>query len=219
MRVTLIQIFLPCLFCIFSAAGQKVVKKELTNPLITSILIDANLSFELKLRTADTNEVIAEAIMDGEYYSDVHLKAWEEGKALRISTGFNPSFVAPNDKLGAHKSVAISLVVTLPRHMVVHVIGAYTNVVAQGSYQNLSIVLASGECTLNNIRGAVKVQTHSGSIYVGENIKNIKATTTYGVIYGEQIANMSPTIKLNSVTGNIYLKKPNNMFIFDKSRY
>lgn len=199
--------FLSCLFCIFSVAGQKVVKKELTNPSIIAILIDANQSFELKLKTADTNEVIAEAIMDGEYYNDVHLKVWEEGKALRISTGFNPSFVEPNDKLGAHKLVAISLVVTLPKYMTVHVIGTHTNVIAQGNYQDLSIVLASGECILNNIKGTVKVQTHSGSIYVNENIKSISAKTVYGAIYGKQVEIMNPTVKLNSVTGNIYLKK------------
>lgn len=187
--------------------SQKVVKKTLLNTSAKYIQIDGANCFNITLETSKTNTFVVEATIDGEYKKDLLLNLFEEDGTVIVNTSFRPNFVNPNDKLSAHKVVSISLKIMIPVNKEVKVFGTNSNILAKGIYKNLSIILSEGQCLLKNVEGKVNVHTQSGEIKIFSNHADIKAYTKYGLIFNEVENGHKYTYTLNSVTGNIYLKK------------
>jgi len=187
--------------------AQKLVKKSLINPNISFFRIDTNYCFEIEVYTSNTNEIVVEALIDGEYRKDLILKIMEEGSSVIVSTGFQPSFVHPNDKLSAHKVVSIALKINLPELRNVHVYGTSSNVTVTGLFTNLKVVLNDGRCTLNQVAENVNVTTQSGDITLNSTSGEIKAVTKYGKIYRERIPKSNNRFTLSTISGNINLNK------------
>ncbi|PCJ95379.1 MAG: hypothetical protein COA50_09240 [Flavobacteriaceae bacterium] len=187
--------------------AQKIVKKSILNPDTSFIQIDANESYQLDMVTTNTDELIVEAIIDGEYKNDLLLNTIQDGQTVLISTSFRPGFVSPNDKLSAHKVISIALKVKIPKNKNIKVYGLSCNVSVMGTYKNLNITLEDGQCILNEVEGAVEVNTYSGAIKVYNAKAHINATSKYGVVYKETVLQDKNYYKLSSVTGNIYLRK------------
>ncbi|WP_276168933.1 hypothetical protein [Zobellia alginiliquefaciens] len=187
--------------------AQKVVKKSLINDAVTAINIDVAHCYELELETSESHEMSVEAIIDGEYTKDLLLTVKENEGSILISSGFQPNFKNPNDKLSAHKVVSISLKVVLPRYKYVTVFGTSCNVFATGDYRKLNVTLNDGNCELFNVSEDVNVHTQSGHILVEALKADIKADSKYGKIDEEDIPNGGAVYTLTSVTGNIGIKK------------
>jgi hypothetical protein len=131
----------------------------------------------------------------------------QEGTTVLVSTGFQPNFVIPNDKLGAHKVISISLRISIPKNLNVTLYGTITNVMATGDYANLGISLSDGNCTLNGRGENVVINTQSGNIELVTTKAQIMASTKYGNINREAVAPGNDHFDLNSVTGNISIRK------------
>ncbi|PHQ60235.1 MAG: hypothetical protein COC08_07625 [Maribacter sp.] len=187
--------------------SQKIIKKSILNPSTSFIQIDLANCFKINLETRDTNEILVEAIIDGEYKEDLVLNIKEEGSTILISTGFQPSFVPPNDKLSAHKVVSISLKVFLPKYKKVQLYGTNCNVFASGAYRNLKVSLNDGQCTLFRVSESVEVITQSGNIFVNSSGATITANSKYGTVQREQLPSGGNQFKLNTTTGNIHIRK------------
>jgi len=187
--------------------AQKVVKKTLVNDAVTAIIIDVNTCYQLILETSESQEMSVEAVIDGEYRKDLLLSVKEEGSSIMISSGFQPNFKNPNDKLSAHKVISIALRVILPKHKYVTVFGTSCNVIANGDFRELSVSLSDGHCELFNVQENVKVHTQSGGILVYTLKGDINAVSKYGEINEEQIPKGSAVYTLTSVTGNIRIRK------------
>ncbi|CAM4131528.1 hypothetical protein ZORO111903_02515 [Zobellia roscoffensis] len=188
-------------------AAQKVVKKSLINDAVTAINIDVANCYELKLETSESHEMSVEAIIDGEYTKDLLLSVKEDGGSIMISSGFQPNFKNPNDKLSAHKVISISLKVILPRFKYVTVFGTSCNVFATGTYRELNVSLNDGNCELVNALEDINVHTQSGHILVQALKADIKANSKYGNIDKEDIPIGDAIYELTSITGNIRIKK------------
>tara|TARA_R110002051_G_C8628719_1_gene484431 strand:+ start:378 stop:998 length:621 start_codon:yes stop_codon:yes gene_type:complete len=202
-----IYIFILFSFQILSA--QKIVEKTITNTKDTSIQIDANNCFALTIETVKTNKVVVEAKMAGEYGNDLALNVHEEGSTLLIDTSFNPNFELPNDKLAAHKTVSISLHISIPENLKVSLYGTYCNVAASGLYRALNIALNDGKCMLNNVEHSTTVHTQSGSIELYTKEAEIEAISNYGEVVSEEIPKSNAYFNLNTITGNIHIYKTN----------
>lgn len=187
--------------------AQKLVKKSVVNPETVSINIDTSNCFELILGTSNTNEVWVEAQIDGEYSKDLLLKVINEGSSVNIGTGFQPSFIAPNDKLSAHKIISIALKISVPKEMNVSIKGAYTNVMVSGEYAKIHVVLEDGACQLLNIKGAASINTKSGAIDVFSNGARVKTKNSFGTTTGKIEAIGDDIFELTTITGNIHLNK------------
>ncbi len=187
--------------------GQKVVKKSFEISQGTTIQIHANNCFEVRLSTAPTNNMFVEAVMDGEYKSDLTLHTEWKGETLLVTTNFQPNFENPNDKLSAHKVVSIALNITVPAYSKVNIYGLSTNVFATGIYEDLQVTVNDGKCSLREISENIKITTQSGDIYVFGDHANIKAKSKYGKIYDEVFANGNAGLNLSTITGDIHLKK------------
>lgn len=185
--------------------AQKVVKKAVINPNITSVRIDARNCFQIKIQTSRTDELLVEAIIDGEYKNDLILKLKDEGSSIFVSAGFSPNFKNPNDKLSAHKVVSIKLLISLPDGQNVQVDGNSCNIIASGNYEHLKITLNDGNCTLNEVSEMVTAQTQSGDIDVHSSSAKIKAVSKFGKVRKNDIPDGGNNFTLTTTTGNINL--------------
>ena len=191
--------------CILQA--QKKVVKTIENPNVSFVQIDGKNCFSLALETVDNPNITVEASIDGEYLQDLLVNVKQEGTTILVSTGFQPNFVFPNDKLSAHKVISISLKISIPKNLDVNVYGTSTNVGVIGHYGNLKISLSDGKCTLNGRGENVEINTLSGNIDLITTKGQISATSKYGKIKREMIASGDDHFTLNSVTGNISIRK------------
>lgn len=188
-------------------AAQKIVKKSFMNPAVSFIKIDAGNCFQIAIDTSNGHDIIVEATIDGEYKKDLELSIENVGSTIEISTGFQPSFVAPNDKLSAHKVISISLRIMLPKNKTVHVYGTSCNVLVSGAYRFLGITLNDGKCILNNVTQMVEITTQSGDIIVHSAGAEISASSKYGNVETIDIPKGDNRFKLTTITGDIHLRK------------
>ncbi len=188
-------------------SAQKKVQKTIFDTKDTAIEINAIDCFLVTIKTAKSNTILVEAKMEGEYGKEVLLNLHEEGKTLLIDTAFNPMFALPNDKLGAHKVLSISLQITIPENMKVQLYGTYCNVDATGIYQNISIALNDGNCVLKDIQDKATVNTQSGAIALYTKSGTISAISKYGEVISEDILAGNQRYQLNSITGDIHIFK------------
>lgn len=189
--------------------SQKLVRKAVVNPNISFFEIDTQNCYRVDIATSDTRELIVEAAMDGEYGKDLIVRVQEEGATARISAGFPPNFILPNDKLSAHKLISIDLRISLPAHNKVRVNGYSSDVSIRGSYTDLVVVLNDGRCTLERVGKKVSVHTLSGDIILKNATGSISARSTYGKVHRDPIPEGDALFTLDTVTGNIVLNSTN----------
>jgi len=202
----------PILFFIALALSnfglsQKLVEKTVVNPKTKFIEINGDKCFKISMLTHASNVLKVEATMEGEYAKDLALKVEEDGDNINISADFLPSFNAPNDKLSAHKVISIALKVTLPEHVNASVYGTTTHVWAQGTYKNLTISLADGNCTLNSVAESIDVKTQKGEISVSNAKGTVTVKSEYGKVYRGDVPEGFQTFTLHSVEGDIWVNK------------
>ncbi len=198
--------FLGC-FAVVQLQGQKLVKKALVNAETEYIQIDSRFCYQVNLYTSKTEEVIVEASIEGEYAKDLIIAIEEQGINLEISAKFQPNFTNPNDKLSAHKVISIALDVSLPEYKNVFVFGTNSNVSATGTYKKLKVKLSDGRCSLDNVNETVEVTTQKGDILLTIPSGNINAKSIYGKIFSEDIPDGDNQFTLNTIEGEIHLKK------------
>ena len=202
------EIFVVILLMSFGLLrAQKVVKKSVLNPDTSFILINADDCFKVEITTTLSKEIAVEAHIDGEYKNDLLVKIKEDGPSIDISTGFQPNFIKPNDKLSAHKVISISLKVQIPENMKVRLFGSYANVYAKGSYKILKVTLDDGTCNFQSIYGIAHAVTRSGDIYLYSKGATIETKNSFGSTEAGNIPKGDDYFNLVTTTGNIYLKK------------
>lgn len=199
--------FFVVLVSLQSLAAQKLVKKTVLKDEVSKIQIDVGNCFEIDLGTSDSQELIVEAQIDGEYKKDLLLNITEQGATIGISAAFQPNFINPNDKLSAHKVISIALKVLVPKHKLVHVFGTHCNVSATGVYDLLRVSLNDGRCDLIEVSENVEVITQSGSISATYEEAKVMAQSKYGRIMGPDSDSGNGQYDLRTVTGNILLKR------------
>lgn len=195
--------FLFTILAINQGFGQKTVKKVFLNPHVTSIQIDTNLFFEVKVETSQEKAMVLEAYMEGEYQKDLALEITENGNTLLVAGKFQPYFNKPNDKLSAHKVVSISLYIRVPENKEVYLYGSSSNVIVEGNYKDLRVVLNDGKCTIREVGQKVSATTQSGPISLIIAKGRVKAMSKYGNIAKERIPNGNEQYNLSTTTGNI----------------
>ena len=187
--------------------AQKVVKKSIVDRAVSSVQIDVTNCFEVQIETGDSDAIIVEATIDGEYRKDLVLNVKEEGTTVLLSAGFRPNFENPNDKLSAHKVVSISLKIKLPSYKNVNLFGTNSNIRATGTYKKLKITLNDGTSRLNKVEGNAEVSTQSGDIFVETEFAEILSNSKYGNVSKNEIPSGNNKYLLNTVTGDIHLKR------------
>lgn len=191
------------------AIGQKIVKKTILNTTDTAIDINTTNCYRVIINTSKTNEIVVEATMAGEYSNDLALNIFEEGNTLLIDTSLNANFELPDDKLGAHKVIAITLDIKIPENLNVNLHGTSSAINAHGTYDNLVVTLNDGKCVLKTSGKKTTVKTQSGTIELFVKSATIQATSNYGKVTSDKIPLGVFEYNLNTITGDIHIYKTN----------
>ncbi len=148
-----------------------------------------------------------EAVIDGEYTNDQLVSIQQKGAGILIETGFQPNFIAPNDKLSAHKVISISLTIMLPEDKNVEVFGTNSTVQVTGTYENLKVILDDGRCYLENVSRSALISTRSGDIFANCPSGTIEAFSKFGTVQSDTIPHGNNYYSLTSTTGNVSIHK------------
>ena len=192
-------------FCGKQLFGQKEIVKELANTAINTIEVNATNVYNLNISTTSEKRITIAATLEGEYSPDLVVSVTEQDSVMVVSANFQPNFIHPNDKLSAHKVISIQLTIAIPEQMNVGVLGYSTEVDVRGKLKALKINLNDGNCQLSNVKGKVKVTTHSGHITLKHIDGSVNANSRYGKLMQGAIPQGKSRFKLTTVLGNIFV--------------
>ncbi|MCM4150539.1 hypothetical protein DHD05_02960 [Arenibacter sp. N53] len=204
MRLIVVLVFLLGT-CFLSA--QKMVVKTIEDSSFPYIQIDTKNCYSVVLETVDIPKITVVGTLDGEYVQNLLVNVNQEGSTVLVSAGFQPNFILPNDKLSAHKVVSVSLKISIPKYLNVLLHGTSSNVKVTGEYSGLKITLSDGGCTFEGGGENVSITTQSGNINLITKNARIMVSTKYGQINREPMSSGDDHFTLNSVSGNINIRK------------
>ena len=201
------RLFLFLLALTFSqfAHPQKVVSKSVEFPAGSVARIDARQCYVLQLDTRAGGEMVVEARMEGEYGGYNAIQLTREGNTLHLAAGFEPLFRKPNDKLGAHKVVSISLKILVPENRTVEILADDAQLEVHGLYEHLQILQASGYCGVYDAGRYVEIRTQTADILVASHAADIVANSRYGRVAPNGIPPGEAHFELYTISGNINL--------------
>ncbi|MCM4171210.1 hypothetical protein DHD32_06945 [Arenibacter sp. TNZ] len=198
---------LSVLMVTFILPAQKMVVKTIEVSKSPFVQIDTKNCYSIALETVDIPKITVEGFIDGEYLQNLLVNVKQVGTTVMVSAGFQPNFVFPNDKLSAHKVISISLKISIPAYLNVLLYGTSSNVNVTGEYTDLKISLSDGRCTFEGVGENVSISTQSGNIDLITKNADIRAISKYGQIEREVMPSGDNHFTLNSVSGNINIRK------------
>ncbi|MDC8002980.1 hypothetical protein POV27_02895 [Aureisphaera galaxeae] len=206
---------------------------ELTESVSSSQEVFLHFKFadNIKLIQWDRNEAKVEAsvqIDDGEGNEYFSLKTKEMGSELKVYSDFGEYFEQKRKKDNwCNHETEIDYVVYIPRNAEIEVKSISGSVESDRYNGSLRTDLVSGDVTIKNYSGDLRLKTVSGDLDVTMNKAKIDARTVTGTIYSDLDIDMktkngksyggnkvlgtvnggSELIVLNTVSGNIYMRK------------
>lgn len=194
-----------CVYCL-QLQAQKVTQKTFDLTSIETVVIDAQHMHQIALRSVVNAEMLTvDGVFEGEYQNQMAFTAVSSGKTITVAGNIQPLFEKYDDKLGAHKSLNLALIITVPENKKVILTGtsSTTNVEVAGTYKHLTISLHDGDCMLNSVNGSIKVLTYSGHITVENYQGKVNTSSKYGEVVVNENKKNASVMQLESVKGTI----------------
>lgn len=173
---------------------------------ISEIFIVLDNTFQVEVTNTSENKVIINAISEGEYQNNVLINVKRTQNTLVIEDDIQPFSEKHNDKLSAHKVIALKIKIQLPRHLDTTITSKLASLNLNGSLKSLFVELSSGDCLVQNFIGNAVINTLGGNIELHTKNAKIKAVTKSGIISSDKIFGKHQ-IELKSITGNISVYK------------
>ncbi|PVW15298.1 hypothetical protein [Marixanthomonas spongiae] len=187
-------------------AAQKLLEKQFNASAFETLVIESDDVFSIAILAEKTNTINVRTHIEGEHYESVVLNTSEAHKTLTLSTGYSPFFEKENDKLAAHKLIAIDMVVTVPENMNIEIRSKIASVTGSGAFENMFAALENGMCLLHNFKGNATLYTKQGAItvYAVPNVAG-EAISKNGAVTNELPKTGRYKIKAESRTGAVTL--------------
>src|SRR5690606_17153034 len=121
-------------------------------------------------------------------------------------TGFSPFVFLEDDKLAAHKVLAVEIVLIVPNTISVEVKSKLASIFANGNFKALAVSIENSNCELRNFSGNAHLKTKDGNI----NVVAESGVSGIAISINGTVENMLPkrgkfTVQAESVNGNIRL--------------
>ncbi len=190
------------LFC----NAQKVIQKEFSSEGIQTLSILDDAIYEISIQSSEESTIKISAHISGEHSESIIIEEKITNGTLSLKTGFAPFFTLENDKLAAHKVMAIDLKILFPKKMAVEIKSKLASVNITGTFENLSISLENGNCVLNDFLGNAQLKTITGNINVHAQ-KNVsgKAISKNGIVENKLSGQEKFLVDAESINGSISL--------------
>ncbi len=202
LKTVFIFLFFGITFC----SAQKVIQKEFSAEGIHSLSINDDAIYKVTIHSSEESTIKVSVHISGEHAESIIIEEKIINGKLSLKTGFAPFFILENDKLAAHKVMAIELQMTLPNEMAVDVKSKLASILAYGSFKNLSFSLENGSCILNDFSGSAQLKTIMGNITVLAQ-KNVsgKGISMNGTVENKLSEQGKFFVEAESVNGSISL--------------
>ena len=205
------RISLALLLTLFTTAmvAQKRLSQTYDAAIIKELYINSNEIFEITITAADTDQITVHTIIDGEIFASTLLNTAIAKNVLKITTGKTPDYEPFNDKLSAHKVMAIELEITVPVGLDVSVYSTLAGVDTQGTFGQVHMDLGRGHFKGEGFRfrESATINTISGSIYLDIDKASITAQSRNGTIVISPEITLGSPITLESIHGDITIVK------------
>lgn len=149
--------------------SQKYIERIFSANDIETLLIDSNQITALTISSEKTDQIKVEMMVHGESASSTSLTSKITEKKLNLSTSFTPYFIPENDKLAAHKVLAIDVKITLPESINLAINLTHATLKCEGVISHFMISLTSGNCFLTKVLGSGEISTQDATVYITPN--------------------------------------------------
>ncbi len=202
----LIPIFFIYFLGISFCTAQKVLQKEISSEGIETVLIEDDAIFKIEVQTSENNRVQLKANISGENSESIIIEEKIQDGTLFLSTGFSPFFEKENDKLAAHKLMAVEILVVIPKHINIQIKSKIASATVIGAYKNVEIGLDEGNCLLKDFLGNAVLQTKMGDITVfARNQVSGEGISLHGTVKNELPITGKYHLTAETINGSISL--------------
>jgi len=205
----MINYILPILLFITTSSNsfaQKIIEREFDIANLSAIKINSDNIFAIRVTSEKTNKIKIKTRIEGENFENVVLSAIVNDETLIISPEYTPFFEVKNDKLAAHKVIAIEIDLFVPENFEIEIKSILASVETLGSFKLISASLGRGNCTFNNFKGNAIVKTNEGAITIFANKETSgTAISKKGTVINELSNSGVYSIKAESRGGDISL--------------
>ena len=190
-----------------SIQAQSKWEKTIDAPEVHSLSIELGFIQNLMVSTGNSDQYVIKTSSEGEYRDQVMLVSKEVDHWLEIYPQWAPSFIAPNDKLSAHKVRAVNLELIVPRGKTLEIRGEQAVVSVLGEYKEVVLRLGSGRVNLEHSSEESDIRTDSADVFLTVPYGDVQASSAEGKVIGSIPLNTRFHYKLASEKGSIYLNK------------
>ena len=202
-KIVIVSFFL---LSIAVCKAQKVIEKEFSSEEIYKLSIVDDAIFKIEIQSSENSTIKISAHISGENSESIIIEEKIVDGILSLKTGFAPFFSLENDKLAAHKVMAIELKITVPSTISVEIKSKLASVFANGTYKNLAVSIENSNCDLQNFSGNAHLKTISGNITViANNTVSGIAVSRNGIVKNELFKNGKFLVEAESINGSISL--------------
>jgi hypothetical protein len=146
--------------------AQKKLFKEWIGPSFTELHIDSDQISKITLRSEPIDKITIYTRMEGETIDNNLITITTTENVLSIGTDITPFFEPYNDKLAAHKVLAIEMIVIIPEDLSVTIRSKLANIFGSGHINYLETELETGFIELDSFEGNAILFSKWGSIKV-----------------------------------------------------
>lgn len=203
------KIFFIVVFLFFGSYGcmaQKVIEKEFLGEGLNTLAITDDSIFSIKIISSKREYVNMKVHVSGEHSEAIIIEENRSKGKLSLKTGVMPYFAFEDDKLAAHKVMAIEIVLLIPESFSVEIKSKLASLETTGKMRNLAVSLTAGSCTIANFIGDAHIKTIEGNINVKAQ-KGVfgKAISVKGTVKNSLSKQGKFLLEAESVNGNIYM--------------
>jgi len=186
--------------------AQKVIQKEFSSEELHALSIIDDGIYKIKIQSSEEPTIKLELHISGEYSESVIIEEKIIKGILSLKTGFAPFFKLKNDKLAAHKVMALEIKLIIPETISVEIKSKLASAKTIGKIKNLAVVLENGNCDSSNFQGNAHIKTEGGNIIVhAQNNVSGSAISKFGIIENTLPKHRKYSIEAESNNGNISL--------------
>lgn len=192
-----------------STMAQKRLSQTYDASGIEELYINSNEIFQINISAIETEQITINTVIDGEVFASTLLNSVIEQKTLKITTGNTPDYVPFNDKLSAHKVIAITLEVSIPLGTDLSIYSTLANVATDGSFGEVRVDLDRGRFvgTTFRFRESANINTLDGSITLHTAQARLSVQSRRGTIEIPDKMTAGPVLNVKSIDGNITVVK------------
>lgn len=187
--------------------AQKTLHKQWSAKGISVVRILADEIYNIRIYSTDDPTVKVALYIEGETNESVVLEAKSKNDTLDLQTAYSPYFEPYNDKLAAHKVVAIEMTLFVPKNLTIDLEAKLASVVTYGPFDQLLVQLNQGNGTFHDFIGNGRLMSKLGFIklWAGNGVSG-QAKSVFGEVVNELPATGNFHITAESRQGNVYLR-------------